>query len=183
MHGRAFRESCVMALPDDRLSSDRDPGGEHPCRYCVHGYHLLVLSHGHGKISSSRCGRPTGYSGGCPGASCCWISHGHPGIFAPASWPRSPRWWSPPSAARPRPFRHTTQAGRRFLRDLPVCVCCCGPAGRPCRRPEVSRLLVDEVEELRSTELPEVEERPLARDRREAGLLPGILRPRRLDQP
>jgi hypothetical protein len=33
-----------MALPDD-LSPDRDPGGEHPCRY-VHGYHLLVLSHG-----------------------------------------------------------------------------------------------------------------------------------------
>jgi hypothetical protein len=34
-----------MALPDD-LSPGRDPGGEHPCRYCAHGYHLLVRSHG-----------------------------------------------------------------------------------------------------------------------------------------
>ncbi|GAB2945931.1 hypothetical protein GCM10027075_53180 [Streptomyces heilongjiangensis] len=40
------------ALPDD-LSSDRDPGGEHPCRYGVHGYHLLVLSHGLRERSAS----------------------------------------------------------------------------------------------------------------------------------
>lgn len=33
-----------MALPDD-LPSGRDPEEEHPRRY-VHGYHLLVLSHG-----------------------------------------------------------------------------------------------------------------------------------------
>lgn len=61
-----------MALPDD-LSSDRDPGGEHPCRYCVHGYHLLVLSHGLRKASSGRRGPPTGFCGGsvagCHGAT------------------------------------------------------------------------------------------------------------------
>jgi hypothetical protein len=39
-----------MALPDD-LSPDRDPRGEHPCRYCVHGYHLLVLLHGLRKLA------------------------------------------------------------------------------------------------------------------------------------
>jgi hypothetical protein len=47
-----------MALPDD-LSPDRDPRGEHPCRFCVHGYHLLVLLHGLRKASSGRRGPPT----------------------------------------------------------------------------------------------------------------------------
>ncbi|MFF3411392.1 DUF6193 family natural product biosynthesis protein [Streptomyces sp. NPDC002742] len=45
------------------LSPDRDPGGEHPCRYCVHGYHLLDLSHGLRKLSSGRPRPATGYCG------------------------------------------------------------------------------------------------------------------------
>jgi len=32
-------------LPDD-LPPDHDPREEHPCRCCVHGYHLLVVLHG-----------------------------------------------------------------------------------------------------------------------------------------
>ncbi|MFF2515924.1 hypothetical protein [Streptomyces sp. NPDC058086] len=59
VHGRAFRECSETALPDD-LSPDRDPGGEHPCEY-VHGYHLLVLSHGRRKSSSGRGGPPNGF--------------------------------------------------------------------------------------------------------------------------
>src|ERR1700737_3622234 len=50
-----------MALPDD-LSPDRGPGGEHPCRYCVHGYHLLVLSHGFRESSSGHRGPPPGFA-------------------------------------------------------------------------------------------------------------------------
>ncbi len=69
-----------MALPDD-LSPDRDPGGKHPCRYCVHGYHLLILSPGPRQGSSNRCVSPTGYCGGsvtrCPGASLRPSEHGH----------------------------------------------------------------------------------------------------------
>ena len=39
-----------MALPDD-LSSDRESHLEHPC-HNVHGYHLLQLPHGRGKVST-----------------------------------------------------------------------------------------------------------------------------------
>src|SRR5690606_22125796 len=44
----------------DDLTPHRDPGGEHPCRCCVHGYHLLVLWHGLRKANGVRQGRPTG---------------------------------------------------------------------------------------------------------------------------
>ncbi len=62
LHGRAFRECTGTVLPDD-LTSDRDLGGEHPCRYCVHGYHLLDLSHGLWKCSRGRPHPPNGFSG------------------------------------------------------------------------------------------------------------------------
>lgn len=42
--------SARKALPDD-LSPDRNPGGEHPCHHCVHGYHLLVLRAAAGKVA------------------------------------------------------------------------------------------------------------------------------------
>lgn len=57
-----FRECVGTALPDD-LPSDRDPGGEHPCRFCVHGYHLLFLWHGFRQPSSGRRGGPTDFAG------------------------------------------------------------------------------------------------------------------------
>jgi hypothetical protein len=44
-----FRSALERHSRTTCLSPDRDPGGEHPRQYCVHGYHLLDLSHGLGK--------------------------------------------------------------------------------------------------------------------------------------
>jgi hypothetical protein len=52
-----------MALPDD-LSPDRNPRGKRPCRNCIHGYHLLVLSHGLLEPSGRHCHPATGLCGG-----------------------------------------------------------------------------------------------------------------------
>jgi len=55
-----FGSARWTALPDD-LSSDRDPEEEHPRRY-VHGYHLLVLSPGSGRVAVVVVPPPTALS-------------------------------------------------------------------------------------------------------------------------